>query len=264
MLEKLLIESENKVEHLTIAMEESEREIIQSNLLLQESVKMREKLIVSEGNLQELLQSKSAVSTEELESLSCEHRDSTLSLELTIDILNQEITELKDGLEFEKKRWRFDGTYDCEKYNYKTESLCEEDEEENEEEEREEIEVSFGDIFNRAEDVDNYNILNSIKSKGEKSKFGESQFESGYTFEFGNPLLSPKSVTKRKGVLPKLVDRNRYTILIEIGVYICVYTMCTTIALVCVMVIRIQYIVILQCVILCISCFVFYFFHCKF
>ena len=127
MLEKLLSESENKVEHLTIAMEESENEIIQSNLLLQESVKMREKLTVSEENLKELLMSKSAVSTEELESLSCEHRDSTLSLELTIDILNQEIKELKDGLEFEKKRWRFDGTYDCEKYNYKAETLSEED-----------------------------------------------------------------------------------------------------------------------------------------
>ena len=87
--------------------------------------------------------------------------------------------------------------------------------------------MRFDNIFNNAEDIDNDNILNSIKFKGTQSKFGESQFENVYTFEFGNPLLSPKSVTKKKGVLPKLENRNRYFLFFEIRLSVCVHILYT-------------------------------------
>lgn len=116
-----------------MAIQERDFHIISLNKSLQESVEMCAELTETEIRLQKELNAQIAASTEEIEALSCTHSESIKVLEESVQRLTAHTEELQKKFSFEQQRWALEGVYDCENYDYSTESKSTEDDDDDDE-----------------------------------------------------------------------------------------------------------------------------------
>jgi chromosome segregation ATPase len=128
-LSQALLSSEGSVDSLTVAMQERDLQIISLNNSLEESVVLCAELTETEMRLQKELNAQIAASTEEIEALSCTHNEAIKVLEESVQRLTLHTDELQRKIFFERQRWTLEGVYDCETYDYSTESKTSDDEE---------------------------------------------------------------------------------------------------------------------------------------
>jgi hypothetical protein len=111
-------------------MQERDMQIISLNNSLEESVVLCAELTETEMRLQKELNAQISASTEEIEALSCTHNEAIKVLEESVQRLTLHTDELQRKIFFERQRWTLEGVYDCETYDYSTESKTSDDEEE--------------------------------------------------------------------------------------------------------------------------------------
>lgn len=91
-------EFENKIESLTIALEEMEEEMHFVSTSLEQSVKVTENLTLSEANLREELMNVINSNTEEVNAMICSHNDMMKTAEEKLFQLEAQNKELKDEI----------------------------------------------------------------------------------------------------------------------------------------------------------------------
>jgi hypothetical protein len=91
-------EFENKIESLTIALEEMEEEMHFVSTSLEQSVKVTENLTLSEANLREELMNVIDSNTEEMNAMICSHNETMKKTEEKLFLLEIQNKELKDKI----------------------------------------------------------------------------------------------------------------------------------------------------------------------